>query len=105
MSGNISQIDGTCNLSDDESWSRNSENDQSVSNVSDSLSIIALKDLPFQVDGIFDTSDDEDDDEEDDDMDDDDEEDEDNDDKVDENDEAENGVEEVRILVNCVVHT
>lgn len=99
MPGNMSQLDGTCNSSDDDSdFCQNSIQNPSRSDVPVSFSIKVLKNLPSQVDGIFDTSDDDDDDDDDDvdDLDDDDDDD-DNDDKEDEeNEEAENGIEEVR---------
>lgn len=102
MPGNMSQLDGTCNSSDDEcDVSQNSIKNSSSSDQPVSFSVKVLKDFPIQVDGIFDTSDDDDDedDDEDDDMDDDDDDD-DNDDKEDEeNEEAENGIEEVRKII------
>ena len=97
MPGGMTQLDGTYSSSDDETdTSPNSALQQSKLEVPPSFSITVLKDLPIQVDGICDTSDDDDDDDEDDDdMDDDDDED-DNDEKEDEeNDVAENGIEEV----------
>lgn len=106
MPGNMSQLDGACNSSDDECVaSQNSFPSSSSSDVPVSFSVKILKDFPIQVDGIFDTSDDDDDedDDEDDDMDDDDDDD-DNDDKEDEeNEEAENGIEEVRKFLFCLV--
>lgn len=94
--GNITQMDGTYNLSDDEFDHIGSPTSSaSVSQKVASNQIESIK--VFQLDGIYDTSSDDEDDDDDDDLDDDDDDDDDdeNDDKEEDNDEAENGVEEV----------
>lgn len=98
--GNITQIDGTCDSSDDEDEKFGSSSSKLHDSTSGNLGfhIKVLNNKPLQVDGIFDTSDDDDDEDDEDDEDlEDDDDDDDNDDKEDEdNDEAENGIEEVR---------
>lgn len=93
ISGNISQIDGTCDVSDDET--EPSKNSDLLIEEPVNFSITVL-DKVHQVDGIYDTSDDDDDedDDDDDDMDDDDDDDDDDNKEDEENEEAENGVEE-----------
>lgn len=93
ISGNISQIDGTCDVSDDEI--EPSTNPSLLIEEPVNFSITVL-DKIHQVDGIYDTSDDddEDDDDDDDDIDDDDDDDDDDNKEDEENEEAENGVED-----------
>ncbi|XP_065225003.1 transcription initiation factor IIA subunit 1 isoform X2 [Planococcus citri] len=93
ISGNISQVDGACDVSDDEG--EPSTNTTSLNEEPVNFSITVL-DKIHQVDGIYDTSDDddEDDDDDDDDIDDDDDDDDDDNKDEEENEEAENGVEE-----------
>lgn len=89
----MSQVDGTCDLSDDE----NDIKDTCILKEEPVNFTITVLNNIHQVDGIYDTSDDddEDDDDDDDDIDDDDDDDDDDNKEDEENEEAENGVEEV----------
>lgn len=97
--GNITQVDGTYISSDDDDIDDSEKFASSASTLKKAIQfpIEIRKNKVLQLDGVYDTSDDDEDDDDDDDLDDDDDEDDDeNDDKDEEdNDEGENGVEEV----------